>query len=319
MAADAREFLKVPENATMQQLADAFRRVALSAHPDAGGSALRFRRCVSALRLVAGAAMEAPPAAPRAAPVLPAALQRLERALRSLERPERREALEQMPQKVRFALHHHMLSSEAATARTEESKWPCTLPPSRGTGSCLERRVGGASRCEYRVRQSLGRIEVRTEYVSCLGRALHFLALLVQLQALLSSATMEGYVRAFHLTWCRLCDSVDESCVDDLPPQLAFRATLCCCAVKLEGPYTDQLQVALEQHLQLQEAYCRGGWLKLHMAFQKLTGAELTKVSDAQLRGQLWRAVRCVERALRRGAQQRSWRRKVRRLHAWRK
>ena len=50
---------------------------------------------------------------------------------------------------------------------------------------------------------------------------------------------MEGYVRAFHLTWCRLCDSVDESCVDescvdDLPPQLAFRATLCCCAVKLE-------------------------------------------------------------------------------------
>jgi len=36
------------------------RRVALSAHPDAGGSALRFRRCVSALRLVAGAAMEAP-------------------------------------------------------------------------------------------------------------------------------------------------------------------------------------------------------------------------------------------------------------------
>ena len=44
-----------------------------------------------------------------------------------------------------------------------------------------------------------------------------------------------------------------------------------------QGPYTDQLQVALEQHLQLQEAYCRGGWLKLHMAFQKLTGAELTK------------------------------------------
>lgn len=298
MAADAREFLKVPENATMQQLADAFRRVALSAHPDAGGSALRFRRCVSALRLAAGAA-----------------LQRLERALRSLERPERREALEQMPQKVRFALHHHMLSSEAATARTEESKWPCTLPPSRGTGSCLERRVG-ASRCEYRVRQSLGRIEVRTEYVSCLGRALHFLALLVQLQALLSSATVEGYVRAFHRTWCRLSDGV----TDDLKkPQLAFRATLCCCAVKLEGPYTDQLQVALEQHLQLQEAYCRGGWLKLHMAFQKLTGAELTKVSDAQLRGQLWRAVRCVERALRRGAQQRSWRRKVRRLDPWRK
>lgn len=220
-----------------------------------------------------------------------------------------------MPQKVRFALHHHMLSSEAATARTEESKWPCTLPPSRGTGSCLERR-GGASRCEYRVRQSLGRIEVRTEYVSCLGRALHFLALLVQLQALLSSATVEGYVRAFHRTWCRLSDGV----TDDLKkPQLAFRATLCCCAVKLEGPYTDQLQVALEQHLQLQEAYCRGGWLKLHMAFQKLTGAELTKVSDAQLRGQLWRAVRCVERALRRGAQQRSWRRKVRRLDPWRK
>eukprot|EP00435_Cladocopium_sp_Y103_P006123 s3653_g1.t6 len=104
----------------------------------------------------------------RAAPAaLPVALGRLERALRSVERPERREALEQMPQKVRFALHHHMLSSEAATATTEKSM-PCTLPPTRGTGSsCLERRVVGvASRCEYRVRQSLGRIEVRTEYDS---------------------------------------------------------------------------------------------------------------------------------------------------------
>ena len=48
-------------------------------------------------------------------------------------------------------------------------------------------------------------------------------------------------------------------------------------ATRRQGPYTDQLQVALAQHLQLQEAYCRGGWLKLHMAFQKLTGAELTK------------------------------------------
>eukprot|EP00435_Cladocopium_sp_Y103_P006098 s3653_g1.t5 len=141
-------------------------RVALSAHPDAGGSEKAFRRCVGALRLAAGAAaVEAPQ---RAAPAaLPVALGRLERALRSVERPERREALEQMPQKVRFALHHHMLSSEAATATTEKSM-PCTLPPTRGTGSsCLERRVVGvASRCEYRVRQSLGRIEVRTEYDS---------------------------------------------------------------------------------------------------------------------------------------------------------
>lgn len=59
------------------------------------------------------------------------------------------------------------------------------------------------------------------------------------LQALLKgSSTVEGYVRAFHLTWCRLCDrGVDENGVDtdDLQkPQLAFRATLCCCAVKLE-------------------------------------------------------------------------------------
>jgi hypothetical protein len=42
---------------------------------------------------------------------------------------------------------------------------------------------------------------------------------------------VEGYVRAFHRTWCRLSDGV----TDDLKkPQLAFRATLCCCAVKLE-------------------------------------------------------------------------------------
>ena len=50
-----------------------------------------------------------------------------------------------------------------------------------------------------------------------------------------------------------------------------------------QGPYTDQLHVALEHHLLLQEAYCRGGWLKLHMAFQQLTGAELTKVPSPEL------------------------------------
>lgn len=313
MAADAREFLKVPENATMQQLADAFRREALLAHPDAGGSCCRFRRCVSALRLAAGGDAGDGAEAPRGNRRNVSALQRLERALRSLERPARREALEQMPQKVRFALHHHMLSSEAATATAESTP---TLPPSRSFGSCLERRGAAGSSCEYRVRQSLGRIEVRTEYVSSLGPALHFLALLVQLQALLSGATVEGYVRAFHRSWCRLCD--DDGDDQNGPPQLAFRATLRCCAVKLEGPYTDQLHVALEHHLLLQEAYCRGGWLKLHMAFQQLTGAELTKVSDAQLRGQLWRAVRGVERALGAGVRARA-RRKVRRLDPWRK
>ena len=52
------------------------------------------------------------------------------------------------------------------------------------------------------------------------------------LQALLSNATVEGYVRAFRHSWCRLCDREDG--VED-PPQLAFRATLCCCAVKLEA------------------------------------------------------------------------------------
>eukprot|EP00435_Cladocopium_sp_Y103_P002841 s618_g1.t1 len=122
--------------------------------------------------------------------------------------------------------------------------------------------------------------------VSCLGRALHFLALLVQLQALLSPSafTVEAYCRAFHLAWSRRTDDGETA-----PVQLALdyrvetaggffkRLSISHAQLLRQGPYTDQLQVALEQHLQLREAYVRGGWLRLHRAFQKLTGAEFTK------------------------------------------
>ncbi|CAK9007043.1 unnamed protein product, partial [Durusdinium trenchii] len=148
--------------------------------------------------------------------------------------------------------------------------------------------------------------------VPCLERALDMLALLVQLRVLLGvcdTAKAESYVRAFR--------QAGAGAWQGAPLRLSFRAVVSCCAMKLEGPYTSNLSLAMSETVALSDAAQRG-WPSLQSALHALSaqrphsqrrsqramrgmrprGGAWT-VGVAQVEGQVARAGKLVQKALR--------------------
>lgn len=288
----ARALLCVPELVSAQELGDALRREGLRAHPDSGGSLLQFRAVLNAYSVLMqcqpamGCSLvegQRSPSRPRKHPAkrslvvasskapklskLQLCLSRLESALRSVPAEERREALDRLKPPVRAALYRHM---QAGHSRRGPSPAHCHTPgrarwKDRCYASHLE-RVQRDTGIYYRVRQGLGPVEARTQYVLSLEKSLDMLVALTRIQASvhakLAAVCMEDveqFVGAFESAWLSLTTKPEM--------QLSFRAVLHC-SMRLEGPYT-KLRNALHHRLHLLGAAGRG-WPFLREALTEM-------------------------------------------------
>lgn len=194
------------------------------------------------------------------------ALDRLELALRAVSREDRQRSVEQLPHSIRCALLAFM--KRRGVAEKSKQEFSKAIPRERTKkGGWLE-KVKRSSGLQYRVRESFLGLEVKTQYVSSLQKALEIMSLMGRLRtALLSDANTrtDGAASAFSQDrepQQRLKQELLGMPEFGLQLRFCFKAVFTHMGTRVEGPPTGDFDAALRHRKELQAA-ARKGWAAL--------------------------------------------------------